>query len=153
MRVIVRSQDHIPPHVHAINEADGWEARFSFSFLCNTVELFSLEQTTKGKPSQSDLEDILLNIQKDIVFYRSEWIRKNPDAGLNYKNKTFHKDRKGKVIIKKGIIKMKSKKNYNNVKILTILKEQYQSDCVILTLSNGETVSLKSDDGHKEDFS
>ncbi|MBS0987336.1 hypothetical protein JK182_01340 [Acetobacter okinawensis] len=163
MIFMVRSRDHLPPHVHVLEETEKWEARFRFSFLCNTVSLYSLEAYQSGKPSSSDLDDAITYIKQNITVYRDEWIHKNPYTGLVYMNKTIKKNSDGTVTIGNGVKtvtqqkkrnksrKGKRKKSNKPVPVY-ITHESYNNGVVTFILSNGVTETLKSDAGHKEDF-
>ncbi len=40
--VVIASNEHCPPHVHAMHREEGWVVRLSFSFLSAVVEVMSV---------------------------------------------------------------------------------------------------------------
>src|SRR3712207_6189311 len=70
IRVLTR--DHCEPHVHAVNEADAYEAKFQFSFIEGTVTLIKIWYNG-SKPKKSDLEIIKGEILRRLDDCRYAW--------------------------------------------------------------------------------
>jgi hypothetical protein len=60
---VFTSPEHCPPHVHA--GADGWDARFEFSFWHNGVNIWDVKPKAKA-PKQSTLEAIRLVVENPV---------------------------------------------------------------------------------------
>jgi len=136
---IIRSRDHIPPHVHIIKDGE-WEIQIGFSFICDRVYLYEVKFGS-NKLKEKELKELKEEIRKDRVKWRKEWISKNPYAGLNYKNKYLEIDEDGNFLIKS-----------KNTKLLKIKEEKFENGEVVFILSDKSEVRIKPDTGSKEDF-
>lgn len=74
--VVIRTRDHCPPHVHALCRAEGWEAKITFSFLDDGVELRELVVARGGRdPGLAVVNLVARAIATERARCREEWWR------------------------------------------------------------------------------
>ncbi len=71
-KLVIASNDHCPPHVHAIHRAKGWVARFWFSFESEAVGLMSIAPT-EILVRRRQLSQILREIASNLPACRTIW--------------------------------------------------------------------------------
>jgi hypothetical protein len=77
----IRSNDHCPPHVHAIHFGEGWEARFAFSYMDARVVLLDVTPAVRA-PGTRTLNRVALAIAASLRRCRDEWWRCRQDTCL-----------------------------------------------------------------------
>ncbi|MGH8220428.1 MAG: hypothetical protein ACREUT_17980 [Steroidobacteraceae bacterium] len=70
--VYVFANDHCPPHVHARHRGEGWVARVRFSYLRETVELWSIAPT-QNVPLRRVINGLLDDVQARLADCRQSW--------------------------------------------------------------------------------
>ncbi|MFA7429986.1 MAG: hypothetical protein WCZ23_07505 [Rhodospirillaceae bacterium] len=73
MSVFVRTRkEHCPPHVHA-ECPDGWEARFTFSYLNEEVDFWDFPKKPKKTPTTQDLNVVCHAVHQHLVKCRARF--------------------------------------------------------------------------------
>jgi hypothetical protein len=71
--VVVRTRgEHCPPHVHADCAAEGWDARFRFSFLDDEVEYWDTRPKHRA-PSLATLNRVGAVVFANLAACRRRW--------------------------------------------------------------------------------
>lgn len=70
--VYVFSNDHCPPHVSARHRGEEWIARVRFSYLTDTVDLWSIEPI-KHAPAQRAINQLLDEVRAQLSACRRRW--------------------------------------------------------------------------------
>ena len=75
VEVVVRTRDeHCPPHVHADCQAEGWSARFTFSFADDDVSFWDFQpKNPKRPPSMHQLDRIGVAVSANLTAVRFRW--------------------------------------------------------------------------------
>jgi hypothetical protein len=71
-RLVILSDDHCPPHVHAHHKTEGWIVRLWFSFASNAVGVMSIAPTA-NTVRQRQLNQMLDEITADLGKFREIW--------------------------------------------------------------------------------
>lgn len=72
VQVFIAAEDHPPPHVHARHTAQGWIARFRFSFLSDVAALYRFKRRGRN-PTLRALDDLEEAIVRALPACRAEW--------------------------------------------------------------------------------
>lgn len=72
VHVFIAAENHPPPHVHAGHPAEGWRARFRFSYLSDVAGLYGL-RTMNRRPRARMLTTIEDAILDNPTLCRAEW--------------------------------------------------------------------------------
>lgn len=70
--VQVRTRDHCPPHVHAVNSADSWEARVKFSYVDDHVHLLDVTPVA-NEPRVAIIRRLLADVRDNVEKFRKDW--------------------------------------------------------------------------------
>jgi hypothetical protein len=71
-RVDVQTEDHCPPHVHALNKAGRWEAKVEISFIDNGVMLMEV-MPAANVPTGRPLGKLLDDVEQHLTVCRRGW--------------------------------------------------------------------------------
>ncbi|MDR3525606.1 MAG: hypothetical protein P4L66_16060 [Acetobacteraceae bacterium] len=71
-KVVIASEDHCPPHVHALHRAEGWVVRLWFSFASRDTGVLSIAPTT-GAVRPKQLNQMLDEISANLAACRKLW--------------------------------------------------------------------------------
>ncbi|ARJ67589.1 hypothetical protein WV31_18980 [Magnetospirillum sp. ME-1] len=138
-RVDIQTEDHCPPHVHALNWADRWEAKVEISFVDNNVVLMEVLPVA-NEPTRRTLGKLLDEVGQHLDLCRRGWWRIYGDTCLV--NRWIRVSAEGvPAVLKKG------RKGASQV-----LGAKYDPGSTVLTLamSDGSTVSINAGDGEVE---
>jgi len=73
VEIVVRSPgEHCPPHVHADCVAEGWDARFRFSYLDDEVEYWDTRPKRRA-PSRATLNRVGIAVFGNLATCRRRW--------------------------------------------------------------------------------
>lgn len=72
IKVFIGAEDHPPPHVHASHQAEGWMARFRFSFLSDVTGLYRFRRRGR-RPTDATLEEVADSVIANLQTCRQEW--------------------------------------------------------------------------------
>ncbi|HTW68606.1 MAG TPA: hypothetical protein VME47_01850 [Acetobacteraceae bacterium] len=72
VRVAITTNDHCPPHVHAVHQGEGWLVRVEFSFVHARVRVHSIEPTP-GAVRQRQLNRLLQAVEGQLAACRRVW--------------------------------------------------------------------------------
>lgn len=70
--IVIASNDHCPPHVHAWHRSEGWIVRLAFSFATNTASVLSIAPTSNAV-RQRQLNEMLDEISAHTPQCRAAW--------------------------------------------------------------------------------
>ena len=71
-KVVIVSEDHCPPHVHALHRAEGWVVRLWFSFASRDTGVLSIAPTN-GAVRPRQLNQMLDEISAHLAACRKLW--------------------------------------------------------------------------------
>ncbi len=138
-RVDVQTEDHCPPHVHALNKADRWEAKVEISFVNNDVVLMEV-MPAANMPLARTLGKLLDDVEQNLALCRRGWWTIYEDTCLV--NRWVRISATGMVtVLKKG--------GKGAVQVLGA-KYDPDSNALTLALSDGATVVMNAGDGAVE---
>ena len=72
VQVFIAAEDHPPPHVHAVHKAEGWVARFRFSFLSDVTGLYRFRRRGR-RPTLAMLDSVAGAIMGNLPACRESW--------------------------------------------------------------------------------
>ena len=72
IQVFIGSEDHPPPHVHAVHSGEGWVARFRFSFLSDVTGLYRFRRRGR-RPTTATLDRVAEAIVANLPACRESW--------------------------------------------------------------------------------
>jgi len=138
-RIDIQTEDHCPPHVHALNKADRWEAKVEISFIDNGVVLMEV-MPAANLPAGRSISKLLDDVGQHLDLCRRGWWRIYGDTCLV--NRWVRISATGvPTVLKKG-----------GKGALQVLGATYDPDSnvVTLTLSDGSTLGMNAGDGEVE---
>ena len=71
-KVVIASEDHCPPHVHALHRAEGWVVRLWFSFASRNTGVLSIAPTN-GAVRPRQLNQMLDELSANLAASRKLW--------------------------------------------------------------------------------
>jgi hypothetical protein len=135
-RVDIQTEDHCPPHVHALNRADRWEAKVEVSFVDNSVTLMAV-MPAANVPAGRTIDRLLDDVAERLSLCRGCWWDIYRDVCLT--NKWVTVSSSGRVTILR-------RKRRGAAQVLAGSYEA-STDRLALTLSDGSTVVTMAGDG------
>lgn len=135
-RVDVQTEDHCPPHVHALNKADRWEAKVEISFIDNRVLLMEVMPLGNVPPGRT-LAKLLDDVEANLVLCRQGWWAIYRDTCLV--NRWVLVSAKGEVLVLK-------RRRKGAVQVLGA-KYDLGNAAVTLALADGATVVMNAGEG------
>lgn len=69
IRIVFRTPDHCPPHVHAFNKAQQWEFRVFFSYISTEITF----EIKFGTPKKSHIENVMNYVLNNLPKFRKNW--------------------------------------------------------------------------------
>ena len=135
-RVDIQTRDHCPPHVHALNKADRWEAKVEISFIDNSVVLMEVMPAANVPPGRT-LDMLLDDVAGNLDLCRRGWWDIYKDTCLV--NRWVR-------ITATGMVTVLTTGGKGAVQVLGA-KYDPGSNAVTLTLSDGAIVVMNAGDG------
>lgn len=71
-RVAIASDDHCPPHVHALHRGEGWLVRVEFSYVNTRAGVITIEPSTRAV-RQRQLNQLLDDVEGHLPACRRVW--------------------------------------------------------------------------------
>jgi hypothetical protein len=71
-RAAIASDDHCPPHVHALHRGEGWLVRVEFSYVSTRAGVISIEPSTRAV-RQRQLNQLLDDVEAHLAACRRVW--------------------------------------------------------------------------------
>lgn len=106
IRIVFRTPDHCPPHVHAFNKSQQWEFRVFFSYTSRKIDF----EIKFGSPKKSHIEHAMNHVLNNLAKFRKIWW--DVFGKVCLKNKYIK-------IGKQGMAEAASKNDTGAIKILT----------------------------------
>ena len=69
IRIVFRTPDHCPPHVHAFDKAQQWEFRVFFSYVSTEIAF----EIKFGTPKKSHIENVMNYVLNNLPKFRKNW--------------------------------------------------------------------------------
>ena len=79
--IVMRTRDHCPAHVHAINRSAAWEFKVFFAYAGKDAVHLTFEFVS-GRPSIAHVGDVIGEVEARLVRCREQWWESMSDTCL-----------------------------------------------------------------------